>query len=165
MLSILCAYCEEVYETADESRGREIPCPACGESNRALGPEDIAEQLNAERTTQAMIVAEVPLPQETTRVEENTRRLQQLSDLLLVFGYVQAGLLVVVGLTPLASALALTWKLLILLVAGLLATVMFVTFRFLAELTAALATMGEQQAATREQLRELLLLVARDDEL
>lgn len=158
LLKSLCARCDFIMTAPQERRGERIPCGRCGSEVLMISAEDAARELAAEQARER-------LEQRRRRPEgleevPAVRRLRDLSDLLLLFSYLQGLLALGAGLTPvILGGWPLTWQVLCLVLGGLVGAVLFITFKFLSELVQALSERTIGQLAINEQLREILLIL------
>jgi len=158
-LKNLCVSCEAIITAPLEKRGLEVACPRCGAANVMLAAEDLEDQeqteLARERLHELKRASPVALAQAPA-----VRRLRDLSDLLLLFSYVAGLLGLIGGAIPLLSrSLATEWQLLGVTLGGLVAVILFLTFRFLSELVQSQAEQLGRQMVIEEQLRGLRRLL------
>ena len=118
-----------------------------------LSEQDLEEQLAGDGTA-------FPPVQGASESAKADRRLGDLADLLLAFSYLQGLLL----LTPavvlvLYGPWSLELQLAVLVAAGLIASTLFVTFKFLSELLRALAEQGLRMGRLQAGLDELRVLL------
>lgn len=193
MLKNLCMTCDQVVTAPDAARGDEVPCPHCGARNLMLAAEDVAAQVEEEQrrdrrdfsnnngsetaaskatdtlaTLPQSILSDASLAGLAAAFRETpaVRRLRDLSDLLLIFAYLEGVLALGLGALPLfVTSWPLEWQLVSLLCGGLAAALVFLTFKFLSELVQALSDRAAGQRALHDQLREILTMLREREEL
>lgn len=156
MIKIACVRCDHVYAVADEHQGQRTLCPQCQNPNQALGPEEIASQIENERRTTVATPAISELTSSFTDDLATLNRLRHLSDMLLLFAYLISAFSVFAGLLPFfLGEWSRSAQFLALIGGTLTALLLYLCFKFLSILVQALFDLLHNQKQIQEHLIKL----------
>jgi hypothetical protein len=162
MLKNLCVQCDQMITAPDDLRGQEVPCQNCGSLNVLINAESAAHQSNPKRLLERHAHDLGPVVNEQTA---SVKSLHDLSDLLLLFAYIIALLLLAAGATPFFLGQGGQEFQILCFISGAISGILvFITFKFLSGLLQAVSGQLAGQILVQEQLKDILMLLREEQD-